>query len=179
MPYHEYKEEIILECKSYLLESFGSSLRLDYGTGHELSFICFLIICEKINVWQLTEMAAISGVIFKKWVIFYLWIIYVYIFCRYLELVRKLQITYQLEPAGSHGVWGLDDYQFLPYLWGSSQLIGKITKFDGIDQYWINIYIGKEDIIPTDIVVKESHLKAFAPEYLYLDAVNYIYHVNI
>jgi serine/threonine-protein phosphatase 2A activator len=46
------------ELKSYLIGSFGSAQRLDYGTGHELSFLAFLG-----SIWKLGGFAkADSGV---------------------------------------------------------------------------------------------------------------------
>ncbi|KAJ7308501.1 hypothetical protein JRQ81_009065 [Phrynocephalus forsythii] len=95
------------EVAVYLKESVGNSTRIDYGTGHEAAFAAFLCCLCKIGVLRVDDQLAI---VFK-------------VFSRYLEVMRKLQKTYRMEPAGSQGVWGLDDFQFLPFIWGSSQLI--------------------------------------------------------
>ncbi|ELT93086.1 hypothetical protein CAPTEDRAFT_185148 [Capitella teleta] len=95
------------EVSVYLIESVGNSTRIDYGTGHELAFVAFMCCLYKIGA--LTESDAVATV-FR-------------LFARYLEVMRKLQLVYMLEPAGSQGVWCLDDYQFIPFIWGSSQLL--------------------------------------------------------
>ena len=40
------------------------------------------------------------------------------VFAFYLAVCRNLQQVYWLEPAGSHGVWSLDDYQMLVFYFG-------------------------------------------------------------
>ncbi|XP_053532767.1 serine/threonine-protein phosphatase 2A activator isoform X2 [Ictalurus punctatus] len=95
------------EVALYLKEAVGNSTRIDYGTGHEAAFAAFLCCLCKVGALRVEDQLAI---IFK-------------VFDRYLRVMRKLQKTYRMEPAGSQGVWGLDDFQFLPFIWGSSQLI--------------------------------------------------------
>jgi serine/threonine-protein phosphatase 2A activator len=52
------------ELKAYLIGSFGSAQRLDYGTGHELSFLAFLGCLWKIGLLEEgEERAIVVGVI--------------------------------------------------------------------------------------------------------------------
>ena len=52
------------ELEAYLLGSFGSPQRLDYGTGHELSFVAFLACVWKLNGFeQRTEGAEERGIV--------------------------------------------------------------------------------------------------------------------
>lgn len=93
------------ELDVYLRDSFGNSTRIDYGTGHELNFIMFLMGLFKINFLKKEDELTVGLKVFDS----------------YLNFARKLQVTYRMEPAGSHGVWSLDDYQFIPFIWGSAQ----------------------------------------------------------
>ncbi|KAF9188905.1 hypothetical protein BGZ51_000243 [Haplosporangium sp. Z 767] len=130
----------IKELTPYIIQSMGHGTRIDYGSGHELAFVVWLCCLEIIGFLHGEDHVAVV----------------LRVFVRYLELVRKLQKTYQLEPAGSHGVWGLDDYQFLPYLWGSSQLRDHPR------------------LKPVSIM-QPSLLEDFAPEYMYFRAIQSIH----
>lgn len=100
-----------VELTPYLYDSFGNKSRIDYGTGHETNFFAFLFCLAKLGLILETDRVAVVTRVVKS----------------YLDLMRKLQVTYGLEPAGSHGVWGLDDYQFLPFVLGTAQLINHPT----------------------------------------------------
>jgi hypothetical protein len=45
-------KEAIPELKAYLVDSFGSYERIDYGTGHELNFVIFLLCMVKLGIFK-------------------------------------------------------------------------------------------------------------------------------
>lgn len=93
---------------TYFSDSFGSNMRIDYGTGHEMNFAVILYALDRLDYFLEEDYESLVH----------------HVFYGYISLMRKIQLRYQLEPAGSHGVWGLDDYHFLPFLLGGSELIG-------------------------------------------------------
>ncbi|KAJ8605493.1 hypothetical protein CTAYLR_000010 [Chrysophaeum taylorii] len=98
------------EIALYLSASFGDPQRLDYGTGHETAFVVFLLCLWRCGVLPASEVTdgAVVLVAFEA----------------YSDACRLVQTRYALEPAGSRGVWALDDYQCLLFLFGSSQHCG-------------------------------------------------------
>lgn len=132
-----------VELVPYFADSFGNSSRIDYGTGHETNFAAWLYCLARLGLLKEEDYQALVSRVFVK----------------YLELMRKLQFVYCLEPAGSHGVWGLDDYHFLPFIFGSSQLID-------------HKYMKPKSIHNQDI------LDNFSKEYMYIACIAFVKQVK-
>lgn len=93
------------ELEFHLRSAFGSPARLDYGTGHELSFLAYLLILRLIGALTPADEPFVARETFAV----------------YLDLMTRVQKTFKLEAAGKMGIWGLDDQQRLVYHWGASQ----------------------------------------------------------
>ena len=149
------------ELSCYLLGSFGSAQRLDYGTGHELGFLAFLG-C----IWKLGGFAASRPGEVERQIV-------LGIIEPYLQLIRRLIKTYTLEPAGSHGVWGLDDHSFLPYIFGSAQYGPAISDSDPTPLE------GSQANAPDPANVSNAAaVERERPTNLYFGAVGFIYDVK-
>jgi serine/threonine-protein phosphatase 2A activator len=138
----ENLQDAHVELIYYILDSFGNCTRIDYGTGHELAFVLFLMALFKIGALEKSDELAVAIKVFNA----------------YLNFVRKLQVTYRLEPAGSQGVWALDDYQFVPFIWGSAQLIGT-------------------EIEPAKFVEPET-IEQYRKEFMFISCIDYIQQVK-
>ncbi|KAL2354918.1 serine/threonine-protein phosphatase-like protein 2A activator 1 [Cryomyces antarcticus] len=149
------------ELQAYLMGSFGSAQRLDYGTGHELSFLAFLGCIWKLGGFPRTEAGVeergvVLGVIEP-----------------YLTLIRRLILTYTLEPAGSHGVWGLDDHFFIPYIFGSAQLAPAIASAENIPtEGSLADAVDPADVVKAKVVEHERKTN------MYFSAIGFIYDVK-
>lgn len=128
------------ELSHYLQGSFGDERRIDYGTGHEAAFLAILFALGARGA--LAKVDAADAVLV--------------VFAGYLRVMRHLQSAYVLEPAGSHGVWGLDDFHALPFLFGAAQL-------SGLDEE-----------VPTGEVYREAIVKEYADRYLYVGAIQQV-----
>lgn len=136
----ENLKEAAPELAAYFCASLGNKIRIDYGTGHETAFGAWLYCFPVLGLVTKEDYPALA----------------LRVFFSYIKLTRKFQKVYGLEPAGSHGVWSLDDHHFLIFYFGSAQLRGH--KF----------------ITPKSLKDRAT-VEEFYPKYMYIDAIHNIY----
>lgn len=129
----------LIELGTYFQESWGNRTRIDYGSGHELNFITFLLCLSQLNIITLEDYPAII----------------LHVFTKYMTIMRRLQKLYWLEPAGSHGVWGLDDYHFLPFLFGAAQL-------------------ANHPYMKPKLIHNEELVEMYKDKYMYMECIHFI-----
>lgn len=135
------------ELKHYFVNAFGTVSRIDYGTGHELNFVAWFG-----GLLLGNHLSNVTGEDILR------------VFSCYYDLCRKIIRSYNLEPAGSHGVWGLDDHFHVVYILGASQLAPT-----SMDQ--------GQEVTPAS-VLDRKFVAEHARTNLYFGAINFIYDVK-
>ena len=153
------EETIIAELRAYLHQAFGHPTRLDYGTGHESSFLLVIFCLCKLRCIGDGKTLPPSP--------HHLAPVALAIFSQYLQVTRGLQRDYMLEPAGSHGVWGLDDYHCLPFYFGACQLQAEEDRSGNGGE-------GDEDAIVPRSIHDNALLNRLGDKYMYLGCIQYI-----
>ncbi|GFE54205.1 serine threonine phosphatase 2A regulatory subunit B [Babesia ovis] len=133
----------IRDIRRYFLHSFGNPMRIDYGTGHEMQFVLFLKTLYDTGIVEDRDLPEVALTVMSS----------------YFQLVQHLIDRYNLEPAGSKGAWGLDHFQFMPFLLGSAQLVSN------------------DNILPSQVVDPATVLEQ-TDKYIFLQTVDYIKRVR-
>lgn len=59
-------QQNVTELTAYIVDSFGNPTRIDYGTGHELSFCMFLCGLYKVNILKQSDSKATVNILFSR-----------------------------------------------------------------------------------------------------------------
>lgn len=59
-------QQNIIELTTYIVDSFGNPTRIDYGTGHEMSFCMFLCGLYKVEILKQSDSKATVNVLFSR-----------------------------------------------------------------------------------------------------------------
>jgi serine/threonine-protein phosphatase 2A activator len=145
---------VVIELAAYLQSAFGHPMRLDFGTGHESSFQVFLFTLCRLGCFGSTPTVTADEPPTPE----RLKAVTLSIYQQYLQVTRQLQTDYMLEPAGSHGVWGLDDYHCLPFYFGACQLQAE----------------GEMEGFTTDSINDDSILERYGDRFMYFGCIRYI-----